>query len=217
MEAKVSRIGVNPALFSATGRPLTVSSSVQIVSGNNQFGVQGRNLKENIVVSAKDRYGNLIPSFVHQFKVLSGGGSVSPASVTSGTDGTASTQFTLGSNDSSQRLEVSNQYQTKNAAIVLAFGYHLAAIDTLKMNNGAVYITWEKNIHAGFLSYKVFRHTSDLSFETNAQLLATVTDLNSVQYTDASITSGQEYYYGIQFTYTNGFSFITDRVKISIP
>ena len=65
-------------------------------SGDQQTGTNGNLLPEPVVVALKDQFGNGVPGGEVNFVVVTGGGSVSPAQVTSTDDGTAQTAWTMG-------------------------------------------------------------------------------------------------------------------------
>jgi hypothetical protein len=66
-------------------------------SGDAQVGPIGQALAEPIVVQLQDRFGNGVPGGEVTFVITAGGGSVDPAMVTTGEDGTAQTSWTMGS------------------------------------------------------------------------------------------------------------------------
>lgn len=67
----------------------------QLVSGDGQIAPAGTALSSSLIVKASDAQGNAVPGIVVSWSVT-GGGSVTPGTSTTGTDGTASTQRTLG-------------------------------------------------------------------------------------------------------------------------
>jgi Bacterial Ig-like domain (group 1)/Leishmanolysin len=71
-------------------------TTVQVVSGDAQFGVAGRALAQPLVVSAEDAEGNPISGIEVEFTVTQGGGQVSTATPETDDDGRASVTFTLG-------------------------------------------------------------------------------------------------------------------------
>jgi hypothetical protein len=87
--------GATPASFTATANPRAAQTFV-VVSGNNQTGPATSPLASPLLVAARDTFGNGVPGVSVTFSVTAGGGSVSPASATTGATGTASTTFTLG-------------------------------------------------------------------------------------------------------------------------
>ena len=74
---------------------------LEAVSGDGQEADAGTSLSNPLVVRALDRAGNAVDSMEIAFST-SDGGSFSPAKVTTGTDGTAQTRWTLGSTGGAQ-------------------------------------------------------------------------------------------------------------------
>lgn len=88
--------GAATATFTATATPGPARTFVK-VSGDAQSGPAQSPLASPLVVAARDTFGNGVPGVAVAFAVTAGGGSLAPASTTTGSDGTASTVFTLGS------------------------------------------------------------------------------------------------------------------------
>ena len=79
--------------------PVTVSQVVtafQKEAGDAQTGAVNQALPQAVVVRAADRLGSPVLGASVNFSVAGGGGGVSPASATTGSDGRASTTWTLG-------------------------------------------------------------------------------------------------------------------------
>ncbi|AFY40834.1 N,N-dimethylformamidase beta subunit family domain-containing protein [Nostoc sp. PCC 7107] len=66
------------------------------ISGNNQSGLAGSTLPNPLIVEVRDAAGNVQPNAPVTFSVISGGGSVSPASGVTNANGQFITNFTLG-------------------------------------------------------------------------------------------------------------------------
>ena len=81
---------------SATAEALVATSIVR-VSGNNQTGTVGKELDNPFVVEVRDQNGDGLSGITVAFAVTAGGGTVSDASVTTGSNGQASSSLTLGS------------------------------------------------------------------------------------------------------------------------
>jgi hypothetical protein len=96
--ASASRDGLegSPVEFNAIADPGTADDLVP-VSGNNQTGEPGEELREPLVVRLVDRDGNGIPGRAVSWIVGTGGGSVSAATSNTGSNGEAETRWTLGS------------------------------------------------------------------------------------------------------------------------
>lgn len=73
-------------------RPATLT----ITDGNNQSGTVGAPLPQSLVVRVDDQRGQPLPGATVTWTVTSGGGSVDRASGATGSDGTASARWTLG-------------------------------------------------------------------------------------------------------------------------
>jgi adhesin/invasin len=93
VEAVVS--GVGSAQFSASAQAGS-AAKIRIVSGNNQSGQAGTQLTAGLVVQVQDADGNAVSGAAVTWSVISGGGRVAPASGTTGANGQASTEWTLG-------------------------------------------------------------------------------------------------------------------------
>ena len=82
------------ASLSATANP-AAADTIFLVSGDEQTGIAAAALAESLVVRVNDQYGNPVSGTSVTWTV-SGGGSVSPASGTTGANGQSATQRTLG-------------------------------------------------------------------------------------------------------------------------
>lgn len=103
-EAVVS--GVGNATFRATASAGS-ASAVQVVSGNDQTAVAGQPLPADLVVRVVDGGGNPVAGAAVQWRVQSGGGSVSPNSGTTDASGQAAARWTLGAAAGAQTAEAS--------------------------------------------------------------------------------------------------------------
>ena len=72
------------------------ASVIALQSGNNQTANFGTALAQPIVAKVSDAFGNAVAGTAVQFAVTNGGGSVTPASMSTTTSGLASTVWTLG-------------------------------------------------------------------------------------------------------------------------
>jgi 5-hydroxyisourate hydrolase-like protein (transthyretin family) len=98
--------GVGEAIFTATasaGDP----AAIRIVSGNGQGGQAGTRLANDLVVQVTDAEGNPVAGVTVTWRVESGGGSVTPRTANTASDGRASTAWTLGSRVGEQVVEAS--------------------------------------------------------------------------------------------------------------
>lgn len=99
--------GVGEGVFTATaaaGPP----STIRIVSGDGQTGEAGSALPAQLVVQVLDGAGNPVGGAMVAWSVQSGGGSVSPASGPTDTEGRAATAWTLGPSAGTQRVQASS-------------------------------------------------------------------------------------------------------------
>lgn len=94
VRANVSGVSA-PAVFIATVVAGDVAGLTS-VSGNSQNGIAGQPLAQPLVVVAQDQFGNSVGQVTVAWTVSSGGGTISPASSLTGTDGLASASWTPG-------------------------------------------------------------------------------------------------------------------------
>lgn len=105
--ATASAAGANPVTFAANATAGPATALVEH-SGDGQQGSAGTVLAAPLVVRAQDAHGNPVPGLAVQWTVLTGGGSVNPASSQTGAAGTAFTQWALGSASESQTVRASS-------------------------------------------------------------------------------------------------------------
>lgn len=92
LRATVAPLAVD---FTATAAPGPAANLVR-VSGDAQTGEAGQPLRDSLVVKVTDRFGNPVAGTSVQWAATSGGGTLSPATVTTGASGLASSRWTLG-------------------------------------------------------------------------------------------------------------------------
>jgi|GEM_PF-1461781 len=92
--------------FSAIARPGAAASLVRI-SGDGQAGAPGRTLPTALSVRVSDAHGNAVPGATVQWRVVTGGGTVSTASSTADSAGVAHASWTLGSAPGGHSAEAS--------------------------------------------------------------------------------------------------------------
>ncbi len=92
------------ATFTATATP-GPATTLRLDAGNAQTAQQLTTLPTSIRTKVVDQYGNPVPGAAVTFVLASNSGSVSPASVTTGAEGSASTSWTLGSALGTQTIE----------------------------------------------------------------------------------------------------------------
>lgn len=95
-EARATVAGLPPVSFFATSVVL-VPASLEIVGGDGQSGPAGAPLPQPLAVRVRDPGGSPIAGVEVAWTVEAGGGSISPATSTTGPDGVATTTWTLGS------------------------------------------------------------------------------------------------------------------------
>lgn len=98
--AAISGSGVPGVAFSATGFAGPPAEILQL-TGSGQSGLVGTVLPVPLTVQVVDAFDNPLPSTL-AFSVVSGGGSISPLSVTTGLDGLATAVWTLGAAEGEQ-------------------------------------------------------------------------------------------------------------------
>lgn len=91
--------------FTATVKPLA-AAAIELVAGDGQTAYAGFALRDEIVVRVVDSLGNAKDGVLVTFTVSKGNGSVSPTTMTSREDGTASTRWTIGSDLDTQELAI---------------------------------------------------------------------------------------------------------------
>ncbi|MHB1222671.1 MAG: hypothetical protein ACYC2G_01285 [Gemmatimonadaceae bacterium] len=95
--------GSRTAQFTATGTPGPVDT-LAVMSGSGQQGTTGQALPNPIVFKATDAHGNAVSNVAITFAAATGGGSIAPASATTGASGEAQTTWTLGGTAGAQTL-----------------------------------------------------------------------------------------------------------------
>ena len=109
VEARAVDPATGQALVFATFRAIAQAAAPATVAplGSGAFnGLPGAALADSVSLVVKDAFGNPVPGTAVLWTVKSGGGSVSPATSTTGADGVAKTRWTLGlALDSTQVLE----------------------------------------------------------------------------------------------------------------
>ena len=97
-------------------------SKIEMVTGDAQAGIVGSVLPLPLVVKVTDKLGRDVVDQNVTFTVESGGGQVSPASVTTGSDGRASTSWTLGPDAGAQQVQAQAVGGGAPANLSVAFG-----------------------------------------------------------------------------------------------
>jgi YetA-like protein/Bacterial Ig-like domain (group 1)/Dockerin type I domain len=86
----------SPVTFTATGVAAGTAKNLVLVSGNSQSGIVGQALASPFVVKVTDSAGNTVSGVSVTFTVTSGGGTVNPSTVSTDSQGLASSTLTLG-------------------------------------------------------------------------------------------------------------------------
>jgi hypothetical protein len=96
-QAQVSGLAGSPVVFTAHGhiQPL-VPANIEAVDGDGQNGTVGAQLPDSLSVRVTDASGHAVPAVSVSWSVVTGGGTISPASSTTNGSGMASAAFTLG-------------------------------------------------------------------------------------------------------------------------
>ena len=101
--ATASAAGAASAVFTAQVRA-GAAAELQKVSGDGQTAFTGGELAEGVRVAVVDAYGNPVAGHEVRWRIVSGGGSVSPAAALTGVDGRTETRWTLGATAGQQAL-----------------------------------------------------------------------------------------------------------------
>jgi large repetitive protein len=105
----VAHVGTSTSLvttFTATA-VAGEGSTLELDSGDGQTGSVGSALPDSLVVKVTDGFGNPVSGVAVQWSVLSGGGSISPETSTSGDDGRAGAERVLGPGAGTQSAQAS--------------------------------------------------------------------------------------------------------------
>ena len=96
-QAQVSGLAGSPVVFTAHGhiQPL-VPANIEAVDGDGQTGTVGVQLPDSLSVRVTDASGHAVPAVSVTWSLVTGGGTISPASSTTNGSGVASAAFTLG-------------------------------------------------------------------------------------------------------------------------
>jgi hypothetical protein len=123
----VTAVGAGSADVTATAGSATAIAQVTVVqtptqlqkvSGDAQTGTVGQLLPTSLAVELRDALGNTIPGALVSFSVTQGGGQVASPSVTSGSDGRASTTYTLGTSAGPNQVSATSQLASVSAVFL---------------------------------------------------------------------------------------------------
>jgi hypothetical protein len=192
-----------PVLFSATGS-VGAATQVVVTAGNNQSAVAGGMVGVPPAVSVRDQHGNGVTGVAVTFAVTSGGGSITGASQTSGTDGIATVgSWTLGTLPGANTLSasaagvgtpaaisataltgaadsiyyVAGNSQSDTVAATLPTAYSVRVVDSNGNGVQGVSIAWTATTGGGSITPS---STTDVNgFATAARVLGTVPGADS--------------------------------------
>jgi hypothetical protein len=157
------------------------AANLRLVSGDQQLGSIGASLSQPIIVRVVDAGGQPVSGATVTFSVRAGGGSVNPAANISGSDGTVSATWTMGSSLGANKvvallsssflldstvfnatattgpanrfIKVSGDSQTAMAGKVLPAAVAVKVQDAFGNNLSGVKITWTPSLLNGSVSF----------------------------------------------------------------
>jgi beta propeller repeat protein len=104
-EVLASTPGASPAHFTAAAGA-GAAQRVRMVSGDGQRAILGGMLTDSLIAQASDVHDNPVAGVPVTWTVIAGGGSISPASSATGTDGRARARWTVGGAAGQNRVSV---------------------------------------------------------------------------------------------------------------
>lgn len=138
LTAAATDVPGSPASFTATAVAGPTTSLTKVGSEPITSPI-GANI-DSIAVQATDQYGNPVPNELILFSVTAGGGSVSPASRPTGTDGRAAARWTIGpelgatntakATENNASLSVAFSTVATNAVSAVRFADHVLVVDS---------------------------------------------------------------------------------------
>ncbi|NUO63261.1 MAG: Ig-like domain-containing protein [Gemmatimonadaceae bacterium] len=159
--------------FTATALP-GAAHDVVVSSGDGQSAAVGTAATDSLVAKVRDQYGNAVPGVAVTWAATAGGGSVSPASATSGATGLAKTRLTVGprpganavtataaglasivfnataiTGPAASLVVVSGDAQSATVGRVLAQPLTVRALDAYGNPVGGVSVTWAASAGGG--------------------------------------------------------------------
>lgn len=106
---QVARVRTGPEGVSLTALATSVAgapSRIELLGGDGQAAPRGRPLPRELAVRVVDRFDNPVPQAQVSFAAVSGGGTFVPAVASAGTDGVATSTWTLGPERGAQGAQV---------------------------------------------------------------------------------------------------------------
>jgi uncharacterized protein (TIGR03437 family) len=113
---KVATANGITATFTLTNQ--VIVASVAVVSGNGQIGIINQAFAQPVVFIVKDNNGNPVVGITVNFSLVSGSGSVNPASATTGANGEAQTTVTAGATPGNIGIQAAAAGLTTTAVLV---------------------------------------------------------------------------------------------------
>ncbi|MFI1773585.1 choice-of-anchor D domain-containing protein [Thalassobellus citreus] len=126
--------------YSSSETIMEAPSKIEIISGNEQIGTQGANLKDPIKVKVIDKAGFKVSNVPVYFNVTTGGGSVSETSIITDDEGFAEVTWVLGKDSENQEVSVN---------IKKPDGTTLGAPIVFKASSNAVFIELSGDLDFG--------------------------------------------------------------------
>jgi hypothetical protein len=121
------------AVFQATATP-DVPATLSKVAGDQQQTVAGSAAPDSLTVRVSDQYGNPVPAVAVVWAIVAGGGSLSPTSSSTTTEGLARARWTLGAQTGGQSASASANGLNGSPAVFFATA--VPGAGTLVVNAG---------------------------------------------------------------------------------
>jgi hypothetical protein len=128
LEARVTGV-TTPATFTAVAQPGPAATLIKS-GGDAQLGPVGAPLTSELAVTVGDQFGNPVAGATVTWNVLSGGGTITPASSVSGADGVARARWTLGAQLNAQTASAS---VASVATVTFSATGQSGAVDTITL------------------------------------------------------------------------------------
>lgn len=183
------------------------ASTLQLISGNDQEGLAGTELKKPFVVKVTDDFGNIAKGFPVQFKVKTGNGEVLEQTVLSNDLGEASAMLKLST------FAPQNEVVAKianDSVIFMATSVFSTNISSLNRVSDGIQIRWEKSINPGFKKYYVYR--ANIHNPETFGAVKTIDNVETIDWVDLTVVQGSTYFYKIVVETETGVT-ATSQVK----
>ncbi len=181
---------------------------IAIVSGNQQEGLNGTQLEEQLFVKVTDDFGNEAENVVVHFEVIQGNGVLSDTFLTTNEDGLAFVDYFLAT-DSIQNLIVANTGSSDT--IFEAMSLYPTQMSVPEKTEDHVILQWEKNINPEFKQYIVYQtwHALDYYYAKD-----TITDPEVTEFISTEVIPGDRYVYYVAIETNKGTIIPSDTVDI---